>query len=255
MTNRSKHRFNHLTRYNFPAAATTAANVIHVLTSETPYSYIGASPDKVNLAAGPAEGLTLMAEDILVDNACIGYEADITEEYLLTPLAGMDVYSPLHGSGQYLYTAHGLRYILCPSGTTPTIPSNLNYARVEVAAETVIADLYRHAWHYSYNPASGTFQSLDAATRLKNLLRYRCQAALLVVTGTAEDRLADYGRVIAFLLSKVTLTDTEREALQPFINNAPSLEKLTALATKENRIRTFVQTLHSEPLNQLNYRI
>lgn len=242
--------FHQLYRYNFSANATNVRNNIHTLTEMSPRCYIGPNPDKVRLDTTGSNKTVLMCGNIMVDPLCIGNGADITEEYLNTPIAGKDVYGPLFGSGQYLYTGHEYRYKVVEPGQRPESVET-PYRKICFTTEQTIADLYRHNWYYSYNPESDTFLELPEEGRLNNLLRYRCQVAVLQLAGTPEDRLADYGRVIAFLLSKVTLTEQEQIILEPFLAQVPGTSVLAAIADKEGRIRNVVASVHANPTQHL----
>ena len=109
--------------------------------------------------------------------------------------------------------------------------------------------MYRHSWWYSYDYHTDTFLELPEEGKIANLMRYRLQIATLQIGGTAEDRLADYGRVIAFLLSKVNLTDQERTILKPFIDQAPDYGTLANICDKEQRIRSVVKHAKQDPID------
>lgn len=240
--------YHQLYRYGFPANATNFKNVFHSLTADSIDSrcYIGRHPDRVRLSQPGSTGTKLMAGHVMVDPeaTCV---AGVDDGYLNTPIAGKRVYAPLFGCGYYLYTGHEYRYQVLEPGQTPK-PEETRYAEVEFSTEQTIADLVGHCWWYSYDFHTGKYLLLPEKGRLSNLMRYRLQVAVLRIGGTAEDRLADYGRVIAFLLSKVSLSDDERAIFAPFIAQAPDHGTLAAIADKEAEIRRLVRQAHETPL-------
>lgn len=240
--------YHQLHRYGFPANATNFKNVFHTLTASDGDKrfYIGGDPDKVRVSQPDSMGTALMDGNIMVDVMAqeIG---GIDETYLATPIIGKDVYAPLFGCGYYLYTGHELKYKVLNVGELPS-PEETRYVKVEFSTEGTVADLIRHCWWYTYDWHVDKFLLLPDEGRLANLMRYRLQVATLRIGGTAEDRLADYGRVIAFLLSKVQLSDAERSILAPFIEQAPDHGTLAAIADKEGEIRRLVRKAHETPL-------
>ena len=240
--------YHQLHRYGFPANVTNFKNVFHTLTAAEADRrfYIGADPDKVRVSQPDSMGTALMAGCIMVD----GYAREIggiDEAYLNTPIAGKNVYAPVFGCGYYLYTGYELKYKVLDAGT-PLVPEEIRYAKIEFSTEQTIADLIRHCWWYAYDWHTDRFLELPEEGKTANLMRYRLQAAVLRIAGTAEDRLADYGRVIAFLLSKVQLSDEERALLTPFLGCVPDHGTLAAIADKEGRIRAMVRQAQETPV-------
>lgn len=238
--------YHQIHRYGFPANATNFKNVFHTLTAEDKRFYIGADPDKVRVSQPDSMGTALMAGDVMVDS-CAREIGGIDEAYLGTPITGKDVYAPVFGCGYYLYTGYELKYKVLDAGMSP-VPEEIRYAKIEFSTEQTIADLIRHCWWYAYDWHTDRFLELPEEGKTANLMRYRLQAAVLRIAGTAEDRLADYGRVIAFLLSKVQLSDEERALLTPFLGCVPDHGTLAAIADKEGRIRAMVRQAHETPV-------
>ena len=238
----------HLYRYNFPANAANYANLHHTL-EMTPYKvYLGPHPDKVCLDKEPGPRAVLRCGDILVDKLV---ERFFTEEYLMTPITGKDVYVPISGCGYWLYTDFELKYQVVEAGQEWERFFSVPYAKVRFTTEATLADLYRHCWWYSYNWHTGEYLEIPEQGKTNNLMRYRLQYDILTLAGTAEDRLADYGRIISFLLSKVALSDQEKRLIKPFLDAVPDHETLAALADKEGAIRNKVAFAHADPSGYL----
>ena len=78
---------------------------------------------------------------------------------------------------------------------------NYIYHQIKFDTETTIADLYRNAWKYSYTKTY--YSKLNEKKSLQQLLKPLLAKKIFRLYGYPSDRLADYGRIILFLLSKV----------------------------------------------------
>jgi len=244
--------YQHINRYNFPANS-TIKNVYYTLNNINDYiSYIGSNPDRIQLYMNN----NIIKENQLANKIFIDpsdqTEFNIDNEYLSTSIDNKKVYAPLIGCGYYLYTGPMFKYIVLDlNDNFDQTSTSIKFVEVRFTKEKTLSELYSHPWWYNYDFHTNCFLELPDQGKLDNLMRYSIQCVLLRIVGTAEDRLADYGRVIAFLLSKVELTEEEKLILQPFIDQTPDINTLATISDKEKEIRRLVYLAHTNPVQFL----
>jgi hypothetical protein len=128
--------------------------------------------------------------------------------------------------------------------------SNLVYHKIDFDTETTIGELYKNAWKYSYTKT--WYSKLSEKKSLQQLLKPLLAKKIFRLYGYPSDRLADYGRIILFLLSKVSLTDDERDKLSVLLDNAPSIDDISDVIDRESGLQSFVNKVKEDPLTFLN---
>ena len=127
---------------------------------------------------------------------------------------------------------------------------NLVYHKIEFDTETTVGELYKNAWKYSYTKT--WYSKLSEKKSLQQLLKPLLAKKIFRMYGYPSDRLADYGRIVLFLLSKVSLTDDERSKLSVLLDNAPSIDDISDVIDRESSLQTFVNKVKEDPLMFLN---
>lgn len=178
-------------------------------------------------------------------------EDGFNESYFATPIEGKNVYVPLYGRGDFLPT--NVKYFIASAGENIDFPKGDFYKQVVINNEKTLADLYKKAWHYRYDPEPDAFICLTEGEALKNLTRPLLESDIELLFGSPMDRVADYGRIILFLLSKALLSMTEEEKavfeeITPFI---PTLEKLRHVVKREARVQSLVTRHKNDPIGRL----
>jgi len=169
-----------------------------------------------------------------------------TDAYFSTPIrSGIDrVFAPIYGYNQYLPTCcFGAPYLLRQSDPDPDglYLNGFEYAEVKYGSEQCIAEMYQNAYLYEHDEKTNTYIQSPGHKLVSKMNKAVIDRKVAKVSGPVGDRLADYGRIISFLLSKVKLTNEEKAILTPLLENFPGKEKLAEIANRESRINDIVK--------------
>jgi hypothetical protein len=110
------------------------------------------------------------------------------------------------------------------------------------------------AQHYKYRFDKETKKiiKLDGADVLRNLTRRYINNFIQSNSGvfSIEDKLADYGKLISFLINKCgnILTAEEKTALGPFMEREITLKELTVLGNREAKLLDILRKFKSGEL-------
>lgn len=176
------------------------------------------------------------------------HQCNHNDSYFATPIRyGIDkVLAPIYGYNQYLPTCcFGAPYLIKQGELDPdgTYLNGFEFAEVEYTAETTcIADLYRDAYMYEHSNVTNTYMMSNPNKWNSKKNKAIIDRKVSKISGPVGDRLADYGRLISFLLSKVKLTADEKVKLQPFLENIPDMGKLNEIALREEEILDIVSS-------------
>ena len=176
-----------------------------------------------------------------------------TVEYFLTDITNKSVYVPLHLYGGYLPVSRQTPFQVYELDKNITEYNGFQYKKVEFTDETTLEELYKNAVYYQYNANTDTFLRLPESGMLQNKIKFIMEKNLMEIGGDAFDRIADYGRLILFLVAKVypTFTDEEKQVFQDLIKYTPEIESLTALLNRECLIQDEVKQAKENPLKYI----
>lgn len=181
------------------------------------------------------------------------YEDGFNEAYFATPIEeGDQVYAPLYGRGDFLPT--WMKYVVVRKDTKPIFPENEFYKRITLTDEKALADIYKQAWQYTYIPETDSYMPLTKEGALHNITKLFLENDIRVISGDAMDRVADYGRLFLFLLSKVLPLMSEEEqmafeGLEPYI---PAISNLHHVINREANIQHLIAEHKKNPLRSVS---
>lgn len=202
-------------------------------------------------------------KEIYVNNELVTQGID--EAWLSTPL-GNDIkcYIPVYGGGNWLPLVDPLQWKVGENVSDVKIPTTQAYnsndytaealdflTEVEYEDETCLADLVCNAWKYYLDLERGIF--VRHPKPYQNAIKGLIRKHITTLTGGTDERLADYGRLILFLLSKVNLTEEELTAIEPLVKFMPDVTKLDDIIKREAFIQTFVSEAKKNPHAFLNW--
>lgn len=188
--------------------------------------------------------------------------AGINEEWLRTPIQGKFVYIPVNGGASWLplSTPGAIKVRDQEDPSLGALPSSqglnfkswgYSYAPVILHDEKNLADLVCNAYMYMYDPYECAFvrHSNPDWNAIKGVIR----RFLITLSGGTDERVADYGRIILFLLSKVELTEEEKAALAPLLPYTPTVDSLSDVVRREAFIQRFVAEAKRNPQGFLQW--
>ena len=198
---------------------------------------------------------------LLVQNTFIDYGID--EDYLNTPIQEKFVYAPSYGFIIGLPCSIPIKYLVLDSSIEDEIASNnlileestgmrKLYKRVLFEEEITISDLYKNAYKYQYQNTTKSFIRLSEDDAKQQLIKYLISSDIFEIGGFPNDRLADYGRIILFLLTKVSLTENELNAFSSLLNYAPDISSMEKLIARETEIQARVSEAKNDPIAFVN---
>lgn len=189
---------------------------------------------------------TIMAEyqnisDILVSDACVA--VGINAEYLGTLITGKHVFAPLVGCHAGVPCNMKVPMLVLDDNEMPEGETDYNYKEVDFTDETTIADIYKNAWKYRYDTYLDKYVRLPEQGAKQQLAKFILAKEIANMTGNPYERLADYGRIILFLLSKVTLTAEEQTQLAPLLAYAPTVTDINEVLYREEQVQAKVKQM------------
>lgn len=175
---------------------------------------------------------------------------DIDEQWLKTQLgSNISCYIPTHGGLSWLPLTLPQKWIVQDkSKPKPTSIDDIDkFAYVEVlyTDESCLGELCCNAYKYTFDITSGVFIRHNNPNW--NAIKAVLRKYILPLTGGTEDRLADYGRIIMFLLSKVNLTESEKEVFSELLEFSPTAVDLQKIIKREALIQKFVLEAKNNP--------
>lgn len=179
-------------------------------------------------------------------------EVGLDETWLATPLSeDVDCWVPFYGGTSWLPLALILQWLTAPVGSPMPAGKDTPYVRVAFGSERTFAELCCNAHCYAFDVESGMFQPTDKPqmNAVKSLLRN----AVILRSGGTDDRIADYGRLLLFLLSKAALTEEERSVFADILPFAPKAAQLGDVVKREKSVQTLVSEAKKDPLGFLNW--
>jgi hypothetical protein len=195
-------------------------------------------------------GKSLLIDGVFVPSFFQDFGCD--EEYLRQEIVGRRILVPLI-SGTYLPTNFRGSYLVLDEGEDiPEIHRRWNYKRVQYQDEKTVGDLYKNAWRYSYCPNADMYLPLSESGAMQNKLKFILSRDVMVISGDAMDRIADYSKIILFLLSKVILTETEKNIFEPLLPFLPQADGLQDLVNREANIQKLVKYAKENPKKYLD---
>lgn len=176
----------------------------------------------------------------------------ITEEYLNTPIKNMSVYA-VHNRLYFGLPCNGIKFIVLEKSDQNMIINNdMRYYKINFDIETTISWIYSNAWMYSFNYIKKCYEKLDFPDAVQQLLKPIISKRVLRLFGHPEDRLADYGRLILFLLSKVNLNKEELEVFSSLLEQIPSLTSIQNVIKRESQLQTEISEIKQDPIKFIN---
>lgn len=181
------------------------------------------------------------------------YNIDKTmTQYLTDSIVGKRVFAPTQILPMHFLPTCPICYLIVGENgmTEDDILRTHNgyYKEVRFTDETCIADLYINAWKYTFEPSQDCFIRLTEHGAWVNALHGYMQATAMRYGGTAYDRIADLSRLVTFLLSKVNLTEEERNIIQPLINEVEPVNDLGQIVDREAQVHRLVKSIKDDPL-------
>lgn len=175
----------------------------------------------------------------------------VNREWLERPLgSGIACYVPVCGGVAWLpLSLPSLWIVQAADAPAPRSDAEAEdtyfFARVEYQDERCLAELCCNAWKYLFDVERGMFvrHAHPEWNAIKGLLR----KYILPLTGGTDERVADYGRLILFLLNRANLTETERAALAPLLEVAPEVADLAGVVRREALVQQFVAEAKRNP--------
>ena len=176
----------------------------------------------------------------------------VCEELLSTPLsADVECWAPLLGGTSWLPITRFALWRVLPAGSDRPSPEGALCARVLFEDETSVAELFHKAHRYTFDIESKSF--IRAADPVCNAVKAPLRNTLAQISGGTDDRIADYGRLVLFLLSKVSLTEEERAMLAPILAYAPQASELSGVIAREKSVQKLVAETKKDPLGFIDW--
>ncbi len=221
----------HLLRYNFQPYSATKQIIKDILEG---HAYAG-------ILSGQNIAEYQKICDILVSSAFVetGFDAD----YLSAPIAGKHVFAPLVGCHSGIPCNTNIPMLVQDSTDVPEDKADCNYKEIAFADEATVADLYKNAWKYRYDDYLDKYVRLPEQGAKQQLARFILAKEIANMTGNPYERLADYGRIILFLLSKAALTEQEQAQLAPLLAYAPSVADINEVLYREEQVQAKVRQM------------
>lgn len=180
----------------------------------------------------------------------------VDEQWFQTSLINKDVYIPVMGGLSWLPLTMPKRWVIVDKDEVVSTRLNLftsttsgNWAwpvaKVNLQGEQSLAELCCNAYKYHFDFNIGQFVPHNNPEW--NLVKGLTRKYSTILSGGDEERHADYGRLILFLLSKVQLTDEEKEIISPLLEFAPTASQLTSVIKREILIQKFVSEAKKSP--------
>lgn len=173
-----------------------------------------------------------------------------TEEYFNTKLQGKNIYAPLFLYGGYLPTTTGAKILVLNEGET--LPEDWDYKMVDFREEISLGDLYKNVSAYQYNKYTDSFLRLPEIGAQQNSLKLVMQKEIMTIAGDAYDRIADMNRIILFLLSKVGLTEQEKQSISQLLSYAQNIGELGHIFDRELSIQEYIASVKNNPGGYIN---
>ena len=173
------------------------------------------------------------------------------EEYFNTSIINRNVYAPYEAYSGYLPTNLGKFCITDLDNTQYIIEPNkcYYYKQIIFNDEKTISDLYANAYMYSYYPEADCYMILPEDGIKQNKIKYLLSRDISHIGGDQFDRIADYSRLILFLISKAysTFTDEEKQNFQKLLPYCPKINSLNDLIHRECLIQEKVKFAKENP--------
>lgn len=215
----------HLTRYNFPPYSATQKTIQNIISRA---QYGGIIGDSIS---GEYENI----DGILVEKDFI--QQGINAEYLNTSIVGRHIFIPTVGCTIGVPCHTPIPFLVLKTEEIPQDKKAYNYKKIITVEEAVIADIYKNAWRYRFDNYLDAYVRLPEQGAKQQLAKHMLAKEIANIAGSPYDRLADYGRIILFLLSKAALTSQEREQLAPLSTYAPTLPEINEVLYREEQIQ------------------
>ena len=223
---------NHLARYNFPPYSASPEVIKNILSTNGGY--------KVIIADSIGGNLQNIA-GLLVEESFI--EQGIDVPYLNKSIAGYRVFAPKVGGTLGIPCHTPVPFLVQKDGEIPEDKADYNYKEILFTDEIIIADIYKNAWKYRFDDYLDAYVRLPEQGAKQQLAKQLLAKEIANMSGSPYDRLADYGRIILFLLSKITLTELERAQLAPLLAYAPVLSEINEVIYREEQIQEKIQQM------------
>lgn len=195
------------------------------------------------------QSLIEVVQDIFVHNSLLD---TITDTYLNTSINNMSVYA-VHNRLYFGLPSNGIKFVILESSDqNMIIKDDLRYYKINFDIENTISWLYSNAWMYSFNYIKQCYEKLDFPRAVEQLFKPVVSKRLLRLFGHSEDRIADYGRIILFLLSKVHLTEEELEIFAPLLECVPNVSSIQPVITRETQLQNELLQIKQDPIGFIN---
>ena len=110
-----------------------------------------------------------------------------------------------------------------------------------------ILDVFKYSYLYKFDYMTNSYRPLQNDSDIKlQYSKFRIREKIIQEAGDELDRIADYSKMIYFLLSKVSLTNEEKELFKPILDNLPSIESLKRAVTHEERVIDYLNNMRSK---------
>lgn len=202
---------------------------------------------------------------IKIRNCTIYYNEDsfpLTANFLESSLIDKRVFIPLYGASSWLNTNNPTEWVI----TDGDIPDNtvdykntgvfddrgIAYAEVLIQGETCVAELICNAYAYTYDISSNTFR--HTTNKHWNLIKPVVRKFLPIITGGNEDRVADYGKLLLFVIASLHDKDSLPDNIKALLQFAPSEEELTNIVRRELLTQQFVAEAKKNPQAFLEWK-
>lgn len=110
-----------------------------------------------------------------------------------------------------------------------------------------ILEVFKYSYMYKFDYSSNSYRPLQDESDIKlQYSKFRIREKIVQEAGDELDRIADYAKIIYFLLSKVNLTDEEKTLFKPILDNLPSTESLKRSITHEERVIEYLNKMRTK---------
>lgn len=195
-----------------------------------------------------------------------GNESNITEEWLKTKLDGNHCYLPVYGSCSWLPVLNPDMWVISSTPLDKTnfvdySMNNLNefnksrgyhYAEILYSDETCIAELICNAYCYKFDAISNTY--IRHNDTQWNAIKPSVRRFLPSITGGTEDRLADYGKLLLYILNNLPSKDSLPENVKMLLAFAPANDELSTIVQRETLVQKFVSEAKKDPKTFLEWK-
>lgn len=161
----------------------------------------------------------------------------VSLEKLREPLTGKKVWCKTAGSYQEMMPRMPTYYLVLNDNTVPDDGGRrAGEYKLVTNEERTLLELIAFHYKYAFDDAQDKFVKVPAAQQNKNFLKPWLEYEIKRESGDDAARLSDYGRLIRFLLGKVTLSPDEQVLFADVLAEDVSVDDLRGILRREKKV-------------------